>query len=88
MDVNETLKERGHVHGNFDLNAKASQALKLVIKEHNLNSFSPAQQEGLDNICQKIARILVGNPDHTDHWHDIAGYATLVEKSIIGEDKI
>lgn len=30
-------------------------------------------------ILHKIARIMNGDPDHIDHWHDIAGYATLIE---------
>jgi hypothetical protein len=38
------------------------------------------QREALDMILHKIARIVNGNPNETDHWHDIAGYATLVEQ--------
>lgn len=37
------------------------------------------QCEALDMIQHKIGRILSGNPNEPDHWHDIAGYATLVE---------
>jgi hypothetical protein len=29
----------------------------------------------LEMIAHKIARVLNGNPDHHDHWHDISGYA-------------
>jgi hypothetical protein len=36
------------------------------------------QKEALDMIVHKIARILNGNPNVHDHWHDIAGYATLI----------
>ena len=36
-------------------------------------------------IVHKIARILAGDPNHADHWHDIAGYAILVEERI-GQD--
>jgi len=36
-------------------------------------------QEALDVICGKIARIIAGDPYHSDHWRDIAGYATLIQ---------
>jgi hypothetical protein len=40
------------------------------------------QRESLDMIAHKIARILNGNPNVHDHWHDIAGYATLVANDL------
>jgi len=33
-------------------------------------------------IAHKIARIINGDPNHLDSWHDIAGYATLVEQEL------
>ena len=30
-------------------------------------------------IADKVARMLNGDPDYVDNWHDIIGYATLVE---------
>jgi len=33
-------------------------------------------------IFCKIARILNGDPNLIDNWHDIAGYAKLVEMEI------
>lgn len=35
-------------------------------------------------IQHKIGRILNGDPAYADSWHDIAGYATLVEKECDG----
>jgi len=35
-------------------------------------------------ILHKIARIVNGDPDYTDSWHDIAGYAKLVEDRLNG----
>ena len=29
-------------------------------------------------IIAKLSRIIYGNPNHADHWIDIAGYAKLV----------
>ena len=38
------------------------------------------QQECIDMILHKIARIGTGDPNKVDHWDDIAGYATLVAR--------
>ncbi len=43
---------------------------------HNLD---PVKRQALTVICDKIARILSGDPNYDDNWHDIQGYAKLVE---------
>ena len=48
------------------------------MRDHGIYELSPDQAEALDMIAHKIARILNGDPNHHDHWHDIAGYATLI----------
>jgi len=45
------------------------------------------QQEALDMICHKIGRILNGDPDYADNWHDIAGYAQLVADRLNGTER-
>jgi hypothetical protein len=46
----------------------------------NYDSLSMPMKESVDMICHKIARIVNGgHPQELDHWHDIAGYAKLVE---------
>jgi hypothetical protein len=35
-------------------------------------------------ILMKLARALNGDPNDTDNWHDIQGYAKLVEDRILG----
>jgi len=52
---------------------------------HNSSKWSylsPTQREALDMTAHKIGRILAGDPDHKDHWDDIAGYTTLVAKEL------
>jgi hypothetical protein len=49
-----------------------------VLWEHDFQELDADQIEALEMICHKIARVLNGDPNHHDHWHDIAGYATLV----------
>lgn len=80
-DINQTLEERQKTHGEFLSHARISMQLKLFIADEirkEDKDLSYVQREALDMICHKIARILNGNPDTHDHWHDIAGYATLV----------
>ena len=83
MTIKDTLAERQSTHGKFEDHAIVSQKLKYVL--HSRDSWSgldSIQQEALDMICHKMARIIAGNPDHPDHWHDISGYATLVEEAL------
>ena len=92
-DINKTLNEREENYGAFSGQAEKSQTLKFVM--HNCdgwNKLNDSQKEALDMIQHKIARILNGKGnDYADNWHDIAGYATLIERELIeakeSEDK-
>ena len=78
-DIAATLAERGKRYGEFAGHAFVSQALKSNITNHHAwVSLADDQREALEMIAHKIARILNGDPDYHDNWHDIAGYATLV----------
>lgn len=76
-DIRETLKERGKQYGDYFTQTMISQRLKRVMKNHAKN-LEDDQEDALEMIAVKIARILNGNPNHIDNWDDIAGYATLV----------
>lgn len=39
-------------------------------------------RQALTVIADKIARILSGDPNYADNWHDIQGYAKLVEERL------
>lgn len=83
--LEQTLKDRGEAYGAFDEFASVCQQLKDVVREADRNSrnqMTPAQREAMDMILHKVTRIAVGDPDHEDSWHDIAGYASLAEKVI------
>ena len=87
-DVNKTLDERGERYGKFRNHAELSQKLKQAMKEKaTWWDLSPSQQESLEMIANKIARILNGDPNYADNWHDIAGYATLIDLQLQGYDK-
>ena len=80
MDIQPVLKERGNRYGEFTENAEVSQALKCILKEgyYGKLPMSYVHKEALDNICQKLARIVCGDPNYEDNWVDIIGYSQLV----------
>lgn len=78
-EVDNLLAERGKRYGEFEALAKISQNLKVLIgTSGNFNELASDQQESLEMIAHKIARILNGDPNYLDSWLDIAGYAKLV----------
>lgn len=88
-DINQTLYERGRRYGKFADVSRIAQKLKLVSyvegSHKSWGDMKDDQKEALDMIFNKIGRILTGDPNYVDNWHDIAGYATLVEKRLNGE---
>jgi len=79
--VQETLQERGSRYGDFTDNARISQQLKsLMAGFSGWGELNYVQREALEMIAQKVARILNGDPNYRDNWHDIQGYARLAEE--------
>ena len=77
------LQERQKVHGDFQADAYTAQSLKDILHlSPNWETLTVVQREALEMICTKLGRIVVGNPNHQDHWDDIAGYALLVSKRL------
>lgn len=82
------MAERGARYGDFTDHARIAQRLQdvmrgvlqpLTAKPTNWSKLTPTQKQALTVIADKIARILTGDPDYADNWHDIQGYAKLVE---------
>lgn len=81
MSVSNTLKQRQKTHGSFTDHAAMAQGLKDQMKlGKNWDSLTPVQKEALEMIQHKVARVLSGNPNEPDHWHDINGYSSLAEQ--------
>lgn len=81
--VTATLAQRGERYGEFDEFAAICQQLKNTA--HNAPKWAVMPddcREAVDMILHKIARALNGDPNYSDNWHDIQGYAKLVEKRI------
>lgn len=89
-ELTSTLAERQSSHGEFSVSAIGVQALKETLRNsRNWVALSAMQKESLEMIMHKVGRIINGDPNYIDTWHDISGYATLVENYLIkkGETK-
>ena len=79
-----TLEARGNAYGSFKSGSGISQYLKGS-KDMGTAKLSHSHSEALDMIFSKISRIINGDANHSDSWHDIAGYALLAEKEVVNE---
>lgn len=87
-EVENTLHDRGKAYGKFSGQAEISQSLKSIMRStRNWESLKPNQKEALEMIQHKVARILNGDPDYADSWHDIGGYSSLIDKFLSGDDR-
>lgn len=87
MSVEDTLAERGSRYGNFPDHARISQAIQKAFREGNYDSLPDTIKQGLTTIADKIARILNGDPWYEDNYHDIGGYAKLMEDFVLDKQK-
>lgn len=90
LSVDKTLDERGSRYGSFMGHAEVTQELKFVFTKHlhqRNKSLDVDMLEALHMIFHKIGRIVNGDPNYADSWHDIAGYASLIDKRLNGEIK-
>lgn len=96
--MDSILAARKSRHGDFKTQADISQALKRVIRGtrgidfqriethervvSSWNSLDTHQQEALEMIVHKIARVIAGDANYDDHWRDISGYSFRVEETL------
>lgn len=81
--VVNTLAERGTRYGDFPTHATITQNIKRsYVESPNWETLPDSMKESLEMIAHKIGRILNGDPTYADSWHDIAGYATLIEQEL------
>jgi hypothetical protein len=89
VTIANTLEERGTRYGDFPTHARITQHIKLAMANSRNWSILPNdQKEALEMIAHKIGRILNGDPKYVDSWHDIAGYAKLVEDELIRQESM
>ena len=78
MPVEDTLKQRGEVYGDYEggsiLRALIMKTIHNRYREVHGKTMPPLETVYIYDIVNTLSRLAV-TPDHTDTWHDIAGYA-------------
>ena len=87
--IDATLAERGARYGEYVDHARITQALKDVMRaEPKWVKLAAHQKETLEMLAHKIGRILNGDPDYHDSWHDIVGYAKLSADELVKKNAL
>lgn len=89
--LDDTIQDRDAKYGGFtnvcDCDYEMSNAFHRATDRVIGYALEPYQIVAIDMILHKLARIACGDPNYVDNWHDIAGYATLVERELLkGKD--
>lgn len=90
MSVQDTLKERGKIYGEYAKHVETRVNILEMLSQHNirvtgkLGGFSRFEYILFHDLVMKLVR-LAGSPHHADSAHDLAGYATLYESLITKE---
>jgi len=84
-NVNDTLLKRGQVYGDFGKGITLESEIMSNITgryyaEHG-KEMDPWFFMAISKIVMKLSRIST-SPSHIDSWHDIAGYAVLIENHL------
>ena len=86
-NIDATLAERGGQYGSFaDLANVAVDLKRIVAATPGWARMAPDQREATRIILNKFARMLNGDPDYRDNWHDIVGYAKLVDDRMAADE--
>lgn len=80
--IDATLAERQSTYGSFEDVAFVTENIINVLKKCNYDYMPHAHKMALYMIASKMARIVNGDFNHLDSWHDIGGYAKLIENLI------
>lgn len=80
--VEATLAERQAQYGCFEDVAFVTENIMAVlskVRTNGLNDLPHTHRMALYMIASKMARIVNGDFNYRDNWHDIGGYSKLVE---------
>jgi len=83
--VTETLEQRGKIYGRYEEGLAARAMIINILESHHINvsgeKMPGATRVAFSDLVMKLVRA-AGNPSHTDSFHDLAGYSTLIEEMI------
>ena len=80
--VQATLNERQSSYGCFEDVALVTENIIDALKQVNYNRMPKTHKMAMYMIASKMARIVNGDHNFIESWHDIAGYATLMENEL------
>lgn len=81
--IENTLQQRGTRYGEFPEHARITQNIKRAMADSpNWQQLSDDKKECLEMVAHMLGRILNGDPEYKDSWHDIIGYTKLVENTL------
>ena len=83
QSIDNTIEGIDTKYSAFSHHADISQRIKDTLRESpNWGKLSYDKREAMETIVHKLSRILNGEPEYVDAWHDISRYATLVVDSL------
>ena len=83
--IDATLAERQSQYGNFEDVAFVTENIMATLakaRSNGLRDLPHTHRMALYMIASKMARIVNGDFNHLDGWHDIGGYSKLIEDLI------
>ncbi len=86
-EIDETLGKRSPVYGPYGTQVMVRRDIVTTMlaaykEQHSGELMPPKYQEYLWDIANKLSRIAT-SPNHVDSWHDIQGYAKLIEQDLL-----
>lgn len=90
-NVTDTLKQRGSIYGKYEDVVKSRAKIMDVLEAHyekvNGVPMDKADSIAFGDLVLKLIRA-AGAPDYPDSFHDLAGYATLMENILLDDQTI
>lgn len=83
--IDATLTERQSQYGSFEDVAFVTENIMATlakVRPNGLHDLPHTHRMALYMIASKMARIVNGDFNHLDSWHDIGGYSKLIEDLI------
>ena len=80
--IEATLAERQAQYGSFEDVAFVTENIMATlskVRSNGLTDLPHTHRMALYMIASKMARIVNGDFNHKDGWHDIGGYSKLIE---------
>jgi len=84
-NVEDTLKQRGNIYGSYEKVCSTRCSIMELLDKHHLQVNSKRMDEvtkiAFGDLVLKLVRA-AGAPEYKDSFHDLGGYAKLMEDMI------